>query len=161
MQNSPFRKKKRVFIVMYLSNHFISLQKQPPRGVPRISCSKNMQQIYRRTPMPKCVLKKLRHGCSPVNLLHVFRTAFPRNTSGRLLLSLGKISNQNTANCHFRTKKILKNSKRFAVPCLQPMDLKVSGKLSQKKVSCHFICILFMKGAHLCICFGRQFLLNT
>ena len=27
----------------------------------------------------------LRHGCSPVNLLHIFRTPFPRNTSGWLL----------------------------------------------------------------------------
>ena len=27
-----------------------------------------------------------RHGCSPVNLLHVFRTPFFKNTSGRLLL---------------------------------------------------------------------------
>ena len=26
----------------------------------------------------------LRHGCSPVNLLHIFRTNFTRNTSGRL-----------------------------------------------------------------------------
>ena len=24
------------------------------------------------------------HGCSPVNLLHIFRTPFPRNTSGRI-----------------------------------------------------------------------------
>ena len=24
----------------------------------------------------------LRHGCSPVNLLHILRTPFPRNTSG-------------------------------------------------------------------------------
>ena len=30
----------------------------------------------------------LRHGCSPVNLLHIFRTPFPKNTSGRLLLFL-------------------------------------------------------------------------
>ena len=29
----------------------------------------------------------LRHGCSPVNLLHIFRTPFS-NTSGRLLLQL-------------------------------------------------------------------------
>ena len=29
----------------------------------------------------------LRHGFSPVNLLHTFKTRFPRNTSGRLLLS--------------------------------------------------------------------------
>ena len=28
------------------------------------------------------------HGCSPVNLLHVFRTPFPKNTSGRLLLKI-------------------------------------------------------------------------
>ena len=27
-----------------------------------------------------------RHGCSPVNLMHIFRTPFPKNTSGRLLL---------------------------------------------------------------------------
>ena len=26
-----------------------------------------------------------RHGCSPVNLLHFFRTPFPKNTSGELL----------------------------------------------------------------------------
>ena len=28
----------------------------------------------------------LRYGCSPVNLLHIFRTPFLKNTSGRLLL---------------------------------------------------------------------------
>ena len=28
----------------------------------------------------------LRHGCSPVNLLHIFRTPITKNTSGRLLL---------------------------------------------------------------------------
>ena len=26
--------------------------------------------------MPKCDFNKLRHGCSPVNLLHIFRTAW-------------------------------------------------------------------------------------
>ena len=29
----------------------------------------------------------LRHGSSPVNLLHIFKRPFPKNTSGRLLLS--------------------------------------------------------------------------
>ena len=47
--------------------------------------------------MPKCNFNKvaynfieitLRHGCFPVNLLHIFRTPFPRNTSGRLLLNV-------------------------------------------------------------------------
>ena len=28
-----------------------------------------------------------RHSCSPVNLLHFFRTPFPETISGRLLLS--------------------------------------------------------------------------
>ena len=61
-------------------------QKQPPRVVLKKSCSENMQQIYRRTPMPKCDFNKIafafRHGCSPVNLQHIFRTTFLRNTSG-------------------------------------------------------------------------------
>ena len=47
--------------------------------------------------MPKCDFDKaasnfieitLRHGCSPVNLPHIFRTPFPKNTSRRLLLYL-------------------------------------------------------------------------
>ena len=28
----------------------------------------------------------LRHACSPVNLLHIFKTPFTKNTSGWLLL---------------------------------------------------------------------------
>ena len=47
--------------------------------------------------MPRCDFNKvallcnfieiaLRHGCSPVNLLHIFRTPFLRNTSKGLLL---------------------------------------------------------------------------
>ena len=30
----------------------------------------------------------LRHVCPHVNLLHIFRTPFPKSTSGRLLLNL-------------------------------------------------------------------------
>ena len=39
--------------------------------------------------MPKCDFNKvaIRHGYSPVNLLHIFRTPFTKNTSGRPLLS--------------------------------------------------------------------------
>ena len=45
--------------------------------------------------MPKCDFNKiacnfieitLTYGCSPVNLVHIFRTPFPKNTSGWLLL---------------------------------------------------------------------------
>ena len=47
--------------------------------------------------MPKCDFNKvasnfieiaLRHGYSPVDLLHIFRKPFPRNTSGWLLLDI-------------------------------------------------------------------------
>ena len=44
--------------------------------------------------MPKCDLLynfieiTLRHGCSPVNLLHIFRTLFPKANSGLLLLDV-------------------------------------------------------------------------
>ena len=33
----------------------------------------------------------LRHGCSPVHLLHIFRTPFLKNNSGWLLLKIGAI----------------------------------------------------------------------
>ena len=60
-----------------------SIQKQSSRGVPRKRCSKNMQHIYRRTPILKCdcnfIEIALRHGCSPVNLLHIFRTPSLKN----------------------------------------------------------------------------------
>ena len=78
-----------------------SKQKQPSRGVLRKRCSGNLQQIYWRTPMSKCDFNKvasnfieiiLRHRYSPVDLLHIFRTPFPKNTSGGLLLSKLSIS---------------------------------------------------------------------
>ena len=61
-------------------------------------CSEKMQQIYRRTPMPKWdfnsnfIETALRHGCSHANLLHILGT--PKNTSGWLLLAL-----ENWASC--------------------------------------------------------------
>ena len=35
------------------------MQKQPSRGVLIKMCSENMQQIYRRAPMPKCDFNKV------------------------------------------------------------------------------------------------------
>ena len=34
-------------------------QKQPPKGVSTKRCSENLQQIYRRPPMPKCNFNKV------------------------------------------------------------------------------------------------------
>ena len=76
----------------YLKNIFFIttyiLQKQSTRGVLIKRCSENMQQSYRRTPMPMWDFNKitLRHGCSPVNLLHIFRTTLEKSTSGGLVL---------------------------------------------------------------------------
>ena len=64
------------------------MKKQPARVDLRKSCSENMQQIYRRATIPNCDFNKrnfieitLWDGCSPVYLLHIFRTPFPKNTS--------------------------------------------------------------------------------
>ena len=88
-----------VLLLKILVNQSDFMWKQPPKGVLRKRCSENMQQIYRRTPIPKCDFNKvalrlievtLRHGCSPVNLLHIFRTPLTKNTSGRMLLFMVK-----------------------------------------------------------------------
>ena len=50
---------------------------------------KEMQQVYRRTPIQSNFIEiTLRHGCSPVNLQHIFRTPIHKNTYERLLLNL-------------------------------------------------------------------------
>ena len=83
-------------IIVLLESTLNSLyQKQPSSGVLRKRCSENMQQIYSRTPMSKCDFNKVAcnfievtfwHGCSSVNFPQIFRTPFPKNASGRLLL---------------------------------------------------------------------------
>ena len=68
---------------------FLKSQKQLCRGVLTKTCSENMQQICRKTPMPKCDSHfTLRHVYSHVSLLRIFRASFPKNNSGRLLLLL-------------------------------------------------------------------------
>ena len=83
---------------MYLKKE--KLQKQPFRGVLNKKYSEYMQQIYRRTSIPKCVFNKVAlqfywnhtsacsSACSSVNLLHIFRTPFLKDTSGWLPLKL-------------------------------------------------------------------------
>ena len=75
----------------------LDMQKQPFMGVLRKRCSENIQQIYWKTPIPKCGISKFpgqlywnrtSHGCSPVNLLHIFRKRFPKNIYGGLLLDM-------------------------------------------------------------------------
>ena len=73
-----------------------TIQKQSSIGVLIKRCSENMQQIQRKTNVRNCDFNKncnfieitLPHGCSPVNLLHLFRAAFRKNTYGGLLLAI-------------------------------------------------------------------------
>ena len=65
-------------------------QKQPSRGVLGKRCSENMQQIYRRTPMPKYDFNKLAKQTSAwvlsCKFAAYFQRPFPRSTSRWLLL---------------------------------------------------------------------------
>ena len=49
-----------------------------------------MQQIYRRTPMPNYDFNKV-----ALQFVHIFRTPFPKNTSGWLLLHLSNFHSLN------------------------------------------------------------------
>ena len=77
------------------------LQMQPSRGVLKVFIGKAGLKICSKFtgkhPCQSAVSIKLqrnfieitfRHWCSPVNLLHIFRTPLLKNTSGRLLLYL-------------------------------------------------------------------------
>ena len=64
-------------------------QKQPLRGVLKI-CSKFTGEHPEQRPYRSAISIKLicnfieialRHGCSPVNMRHIFRAPFPKNTS--------------------------------------------------------------------------------
>ena len=59
----------------------------------------------------------LRHKCSPVNLLHIFRTPFLKNASGWLLLILSK--------ANWRILTIVSMSVVFCRRCLIGLNLKI------------------------------------
>ena len=83
----------------------LKVLKQPLRGVPRKRCSelKICSKFTGEHPCRSMISLKLlcnfieiilRHGCSPVNLLHIFRTPFLKNTSEWLLLKVNSFQPQ-------------------------------------------------------------------
>ena len=77
-----------------------NMQKLPSRGVLQKKCSENMQQIYRRTPMPKCSFNTAavqlfwNHTSGWVfscKFTAYFRTPLTRKTSERLLLNTPQV----------------------------------------------------------------------
>ena len=101
-----------------------------------------MQQIYSRTPLPKLISIKLvcnatettlRHGFSPVNLLHIFSTSFDKNTSRGLLLIISVLTsicrkcctlNSIETNLSICLKLVYKNYPIFLEPYLALLSFK-------------------------------------
>ena len=82
----------RLFSVNYFK--FLRIQKQRSRGVLRIRFLKICSKFTGENPCRNAISIKLlgtfikialQHGCSPVNLLHIFRTPFFQNTFEWLL----------------------------------------------------------------------------
>ena len=74
---------------------------QPSRFVLIKRCSENMQKIYKKIPIPKCDFNKVAKQlywnrtsawCSPVNLLYVFGTPFPKKTSRWQILTINSLN---------------------------------------------------------------------
>ena len=63
------------------------------KGILKI-CSKFTGELPCRSVLCNFIEIALRHGCSLINLLHVFRTPFPKNTSGELLLNLSHFNDR-------------------------------------------------------------------
>ena len=125
-------------IVKFLAKFFIVkkfhlLSEQSSEDVLKKSYSENLQQIFRIPPMPKCdfkeVAKQLYWNHSLVwvffvNVLHIFRTPFPKNTFGGLLLcckiyafyhetSSGAILIQTIIGKKNKSKTVINNQKKW------------------------------------------------
>ena len=98
-----------------------NFKKQPTRGVLRKGCSENMQQIYRKTLMPKCNFKF-------ANSLHIFRKPFPKNISGGLLLNFENVCircMQILKVFHKQYLKALHRQKKFVKRLLRRWNIKI------------------------------------
>ena len=130
--------------------HFVKSwhsQKQPSRVVLKKRCSENMQQIYRRTPMPKFLCNfieiALRHGCSLVNLLYISRTSFLRTwlllailTNPHFLATLFILRNVHWKTCSICTRFLSYQIiywnilSRFVINC-SPMETDILSDRSE------------------------------
>ena len=129
-----------------------------------------MQQIYRRAPMPKCDFNKaalqLWHGFSTVNLLHIFRITFPKNTQERLLLFMtyfisnismhSKLVVQEFQEKHIETDPpYLLNQKKSKVDGLT--NQRIFDRSSQSDVLCKICVVKFWQNSQENTCTGDIF----
>ena len=85
------------FIILFIYNICITLVSATKTFKDPFTLTHLQFASFRKQPASNFIEIALRHWCSPVNLLHIFRTPFPKNSSGWLLLSfqLLIICNQN------------------------------------------------------------------
>ena len=96
------------------------------KGVLKICSKFTGEHSYRSVNLIKLLCDfieiTLLHGCSLVNLLHIFRKLFPKNTSGRLLLPIirrfGKQQNRSyPKNCIYCLNNIVDPIMTLLVTC--------------------------------------------
>ena len=63
-----------------------TIQKQPHRDVLKKRCSENMQQSYRRTPLPKCDFNKLQSIDDLIFISLIVRSSHPEVFLGKGIL---------------------------------------------------------------------------
>ena len=80
----------------------------------------------------------LRYGCSPVNLLHIFRTLFLKSTSGWLFLQLSCKIHMNNRICYFQNIRFLVtelgSKKNYMMKCAKQLQFLYAKQ---------FVCTLF------------------
>ena len=123
--NTKYLLKKESLLLMnsVYSRNVKKALKQLSRGVLSKSCSENMLKFTGEHSCRSVISIKLLcnfieialwHGCSPVNLLNIFRTTFSKNTSGWLLLKTHTNQSIQQAFDTASTKTIYKPSKAAA-----------------------------------------------
>ena len=94
MNKSEIMQMNKSGIILY-DMSVVFVLKQPPEMFLRKDVLKIYNKFKGEHPCRSVILKILpcsfikiafNHGCSPVNLLHIFKTPLPKNTLGRLLL---------------------------------------------------------------------------
>ena len=85
----PSTSRFKKFQTKFRSSHpELFLEKDVVKTCSKFTCEHSCRSVISIKLQNNFIKIALRRGCSPVNLLHIFRTAFPRNTSGWLLLCI-------------------------------------------------------------------------